>query len=81
VNLKRWLFLAVLIGPLVVAFGALITGTLVWILWPLVVSVVLPGAIAAGVVAAKLPYFTAVGFCYLAGLIIGTANTKLHVKE
>ena len=63
-NLKRWLFLAVLIGPLVVAFGALITGTLVWILWPLVVSVVLPGAIAAGVVAAKLPYFTAVGFFF-----------------
>jgi len=63
--------LIILLGSaLTVAFFAVFSGTIVWLIWPVVVPAVFPGLIAAGTIAAKLTWWVAVCLTWLASILI-----------
>lgn len=66
----------VLGGIATVAFFAVLGGTIVWLIWPVVVPAVLPGLVAAGTIAAKLTWWVSVCLTWLCALLIKTASTS-----
>jgi len=52
--------------------GAVLSGTFVWLLWPVVIPVVFPSLVASSVIAGKLSWWVAVCFAWLTGLVFKT---------
>lgn len=59
-----------LVGLLAVA-----SGTIVWLIWPVAVPAVFPAAVASGVIAGKLSWWTSVCLSWLTGLLIKGSTT------
>jgi len=66
------------IGGLIILLGSLVTiglfavlgGTIVYWIWPVVVPVVFPGLVTSGVIAAKLTWGVAVCLTWLTAILI-----------
>lgn len=74
-------FLAVL-GALALIFViAMISGTFLWLIWPIAVPATFPGLVASGVVAAKLSWWASVCLAWLFAILIkGTTSTSSKEK-
>lgn len=60
----------VLIGAL-----AVVSGTIVWLLWPIAVPAAFPGLVASGVLAGKVSWWASVCLTWLCGLLIKGSTT------
>ncbi len=58
-----------LIAVLIVS---LISGTILWIVWPYTIPAVLPGLIANGIIASKLTWFQSVCLVWFISLFVKT---------
>ncbi len=73
-------------GKLVVAMGAILfvgaiavlSGTLIWVLWPWAIPAVFPGLVASGVIAGKLGWGASVCLSWLFGLLLKSSVTVNH---
>jgi len=61
--------------------GAILSGTAVWLLWPVVIPVVFPSLVASGVIAGKLSWWVAVCFTWLTGLVFKTPASVSKGKD
>lgn len=63
---------------LLLAVLAVISGTIVYWIWPVAVPAAFPGLVATGVIAAKLSWWSAVCLTWLFGILIksSTVNNK-----
>ena len=69
--------LLIALGAMVlVAFIALIGGTILYWIWPVAIPAVFPGLVAAGTIAGKLVWWQAVCFTWLCTILIKTAQTN-----
>lgn len=59
------IFLAVSGSIGLVIFAAVATGTIVWLTWPVVVPVVVPGLVSANFIAAQISWWQAVCLTWL----------------
>lgn len=60
---------AALVGIIIIGLVALLGGTIVYWIWPHVVPVVLPGAVAAGTIAGTLAWWKAVLLTWMCGIL------------
>jgi hypothetical protein len=67
---------ATLLGLILVAVAAVVGGTIVWLIWPHVLPVVLPGAVAAGTVAGTLTWWKAVLLTWLCGILFKGSSSN-----
>jgi len=65
----------VLIG-IIAIFG----GTIVWLIWPYTFPVVFPNAVAAGIIVAKIPWWSAVCLTWVCGILIKSTQTNNNSK-
>lgn len=56
-----------------VAFAALLSGTVVYFIWPVAVKA-FPGLVEAGYIAAKIPWWVAVCLAWLVSILIKSTN-------
>lgn len=70
--------LLIFMGILLVAFGALIGGTIVWLIWPIAIPETFPKLVDQGCVAAKLHWWTAVCLVWVFAMLFKnhSVNTK-----
>jgi hypothetical protein len=57
-----------------VAFAALLGGTIVYLIWPVAVNA-FPGLVTAGYVAAEIPWWTAVCLVWLVSILVKSTTT------
>lgn len=62
-------------GLILIGALALVSGTFVWLLWPVAVPAVFPGLVASGVIAGKIGWWTSVCLTWLCGLLIKGSTT------
>lgn len=65
---------------IVVGILAVFSGTIVFILWPKVIPVVLPGLVSSGQIVGKLPWATAVLLSWLCGLLFKGGSSSSSSK-
>ena len=66
----------VFIGFIVVVLAAVLGGTIVWLIWPHVIPIVLPGLVASGAIAGKLLWWKAVLLTWLCRILFGGLNSS-----
>jgi len=72
---------AVIVGILIVALAALLGGTIVYWIWPHVIPVVFPTAVASGALAGSLLWWKAVLLTWLCGILFkGSSSTSSSSK-
>jgi hypothetical protein len=67
---------AVFVGLIVIALAAVLGGTIVWLIWPHVIPVVLPGLVASGAIAGKLLWWKAVLLTWLCGILFKGSSSS-----
>lgn len=78
-NLIRIIGIIVL-ALILIAIGALLGGTIVWLIWPIAIPAVFPGLVAAGTIAAKITWWQSVCFVWLCGLLIKSTTNYDNKK-
>ena len=69
--------LVVIIGAAaLMAGGALVGGTIVWLIWPYAIPVIFPAIVAQGWVIAEIPWWSAVCFTWVCGILIKSSQTN-----
>lgn len=63
------------VAILLITLAAFIGGTIVWLIWPVVIPVVFPAAVASGAVAGNLSWWTSVCLTWLCSLLIRSSTT------
>ena len=68
------------IGAIIlVGFLAVVSGTIIWLIWPVAVTAVFPALVASGAIAGKLSWWASVCLSWLFGLLIkGSNNTTVN---
>jgi len=61
---------------LLIGLVAVISGTVVYLIWPIAIPSVFPGLVAAGTIAGKLLWWQAVCFTWLCGILIKSSQTN-----
>lgn len=61
-----------------IMFIAVISGTLVWCIWPVAIPAAFPGLVASGTLAASLTWWQSVCLSWLAGCLI---KSSLHSNK
>lgn len=64
----------------IVGIVAVLGGTVVWLIWPYAFPVIFPKAVAAGVLAAKIPWWSAVCLTWICGILIKSTNSNKNEK-
>jgi hypothetical protein len=64
-----------------VAFIALISGTILYWIWPVAIPAVFPGLVTAGTLAAKLAWWQAVCLTWICGILIKSTQTNNNKNE
>ena len=68
---------AALVGIIVIGLVALLGGTIVYWIWPAVIPVVFPAAVASGALAGSLLWWKAVLLTWMCGILFkGSASTS-----
>ena len=67
------------IGAIIrVGFFAVVSGTIIWLIWPVAVPAAFPALVASGAIAGKLSWWASVCLSWLFGLLIkGSNNTTV----
>ena len=73
-NLFTGLGMAV-VAILLVTLAAFIGGTIVWLIWPVVIPTVFPAAVASGAVAGKLGWWASVCLTWLCAILLKTTTS------
>lgn len=61
----------------ILALGAVFSGTILWLIWPIAIPAALPGLIASGILASRLAWWEAVCLAWLCGILFKfTLTTK-----
>lgn len=63
-----------------VAIGAVIGGTVVWILWPSAVPVLFPGLVESGAIVARAPWWACVCFAWICSWLFKGSTSKTEKK-
>ena len=63
-------------GIATVAALALLSGTIVWLIWPVAVPIAFPGLVENGTLAASLPWWGAVCLTWLMGILVKSNQTN-----
>ena len=67
----------ILLGSIAtVALFAVLGGTIVWLIWPVVVPAVFPGIVESGSLAGELSWWVSVCLTWLASILIKSSSTK-----
>ena len=60
-----------------VALTAFLSGTILWLIWPYAFPVVFPKAVEAGIILAKIPWWSSVCLVWVCTILIkGSTTTK-----
>ena len=63
------------IGAIIlVGFIAVVSGTIIWLIWPVAVPAAFPALVASGVIVGKLSWWASVCLSWLFGLLIKGSN-------
>ena len=74
--------LTVGIGAIIlVGFLAAVSGTIIWLIWPVAVPVAFPALVASGAIAGKLSWWASVCLSWLFGLLIKGSNSTTVNKN
>lgn len=65
-----------IIAIVLLTLAALIGGTILWLIWPVVIPAVFPTAVTSGVVAGELSWWTSVCLTWLCSALIKSSNTN-----
>ena len=65
-----------LLGVAVIAFASFLSGTIVWLIWPHVIPVVLPGLVAQGFIVSTIGWWKAVLLSWLFGTLFKSPSTS-----
>ena len=71
---------SIIVGAAIIAGVAVLGGTIVWFLWPYAIPAAFPGLVTSGVLAAKLPWWSAVCLTWLCGILV-KGTTKQTEKS
>lgn len=75
------LFAGIVAGIAVVFIAAVLSGTIIWLLWPIAVPAFFPGLVASGTIAGAVGWWEAVIFSWLIGLFAGMAKSNVTVNR
>lgn len=67
---------ALVLGAVLIAFFAVLGGTIVWLIWPIAVPAAFPKLVELGYLAPELGWWSAVCLCWLAGILIKSSNNS-----
>ena len=65
-----------IMAAVIVFIGAVLSGTILYFIWPVAVPVVFPGLVASGVLAGKLSWFTSVCLTWIFGILIKSSTSQ-----
>jgi hypothetical protein len=69
------LFVATLV---LLGIAAIFAGTLVWLMWPVVIPAVFPGLVISGVIAGKVSWWACVCLTWLMGILVKSTQTTVN---
>lgn len=58
-----------------VFFAAFLSGTIVWLVWPVAIPAAFPGLVASGVLTGKLSWWASVTLAWIFNLLIRSTTT------
>jgi hypothetical protein len=61
---------------LLIGAVALLSGTIIFLIWPVAIPAVFPGLVTSGVIAAKIAWWPAVCFTWICGILIKSSQTN-----
>lgn len=68
-----------IIAIVLVGLLAVVSGTIIWLIWPVAVPAAFPTLVTSGVIAGKLSWWASVCLSWLFGLLIkGSNNTTVN---
>ena len=69
------------IATILIAFAALLSGTILWLLWPIVIPAVLPLLVKSGQLPAELGWWVSVCLVWFFSILVkSTAKTEVNNK-
>ena len=69
-----------IVAVVLIGFLAVVSGTIVWLIWPVAVPAVFPTAVASGAIAGKLSWWASVCLSWLTGILIKRSNNTAVSK-
>ena len=69
-----------IVAVVLIGFLAVVSGTIVWLIWPVAVPAVFPAAVASGAIAGKLSWWASVCLSWLTGILIKRSNNTTVSK-
>ena len=66
---------AAVLAIIVVGLAALLSGTILFLIWPVAIPAAFPGLVASGVLTARLSWWGSVCLSWVAGLLIKSTIT------
>ena len=69
-----------IVAVVLIGFLAVVSGTIVWLIWPVAVPAVFPAAVASGAIAGKLTWWASVCLSWLTGILIKRSNNTTVSK-
>lgn len=68
-------FIGVL-GALILVFAlALVSGTILWLIWPVAIPAAFPGLVASGIIAGKLSWWASVCLTWVFSILVKATQT------
>lgn len=71
-------FILAVVTILLLGLVAVFAGTLVWLMWPVVIPAVLPGLVISGVIAGKVSWWACVCLTWLMGILVKSTRTTVN---
>jgi len=71
----------IIITASLIAFGAFLGGTIVWLIWPFAIPAAFPGLVTSGVIAAKLSWWSAVCLTWLFSILLKATLKQPEKKK
>ena len=69
-----------IVAVVLIGFLAVVSGTIVWLIWPVAVPAVFPAAVASSAIAGKLSWWASVCLSWLTGILIKSSNNTTVSK-
>ena len=73
-----WGFMLAVATILLFGLVAVFAGTLVWLMWPVVIPAVFPGLVISGVIAGKVSWWACVCLTWLMGILVKSTQTTVN---
>jgi hypothetical protein len=65
---------AVVVSVIMIAVAALLSGTILWLIWPYALPIIFPKAVASGILISNIPWFSAVALTWVCGILLKSTN-------